>query len=56
LHSHAYGLPDAETEKLSSAWEVQFAKLFNLLGVNEEFLRNAKEQAPELSLTSGAFG
>ncbi len=28
-----YALPEAEKEKLGAAWEAQFAKLFNLLGV-----------------------
>jgi fructose/tagatose bisphosphate aldolase len=31
--AQAYGLSDAEKEKLSAAWEAQFGKLFDLLGV-----------------------
>lgn len=33
--SQMYGLSDSEKQKLSSAWEAQFTKLFNLLGAKE---------------------
>ena len=31
----SYALPEAEKEKLGKAWEAQFGKLFNLLGVKD---------------------
>jgi fructose-bisphosphate aldolase class II len=50
----AYALPEADKEKLGKAWEAQFEKLFNLLGVKdtkkyvEQFVKPAKIQ-PMLS-------
>ena len=50
----AYALPEADKEKLGKAWEAQFDKLFNLLGVKdtkkyvEQFIKPAKIQ-PSLS-------
>ncbi|MBE0670617.1 MAG: class II fructose-bisphosphate aldolase [Anaerolineales bacterium] len=44
----SYALPEAEKEKLSKAWEAQFDKLFNLLGVKDtrqytdKFITSAK--------------
>ncbi len=50
----SYALPESEKEKLGKAWEVQFDKLFNLLGVKdtkkyvEQFVKPVKVQ-PNLS-------
>lgn len=50
----SYALPESEKEKLGKAWEAQFDKLFNLLGVKdtkkyvEQFVKPVKVQ-PNLS-------
>ena len=46
----SYGLPEADKEKLGKAWEAQFDKLFNLLGLKdtkkytEKFIKPVKVQ------------
>ena len=50
----SYALPEEEKAKLSAAWEAQFDKLFNLLGVKDtrqyvdKFIKNVKV-APKLA-------